>query len=404
MKTDCCIVGGGPAGMMLGLILARAGIDVVVLEKHGDFLRDFRGDTVHPSTLSVLSELGLMETFEKLPQHRVEDLWVKASNGTFSFGNFRGLKPFSYLALVPQWDLLNLLAEAGRAYPNYQLLMNTEGHAPIEEDGHVVGVRATGPGGELEIRARLVVGSDGRHSTLREAAGFEPRDLGAPMDVLWFRLSRKPDDPEDTAGILGRGHMMILLNRGSYWQIAYLVAKGVADALRAGSLEDFRKQLTHLAPFLSDRAQEVENWDALKLLTVKVDRIPRWHRPGLLLIGDAAHAMSPVGGVGINLAVQDAVAAANLLGPVLRDGRTPSEAELAAVQKRREWPVRIIQRIQLTIQRRLIQRALQEDAGPIHIGWLPRTLMRLGFIRSLPARVFGLGFRREHVNLPPKAG
>ncbi|MGH8426408.1 MAG: FAD-dependent oxidoreductase [Gammaproteobacteria bacterium] len=404
MNTQCCVVGGGPAGMMLGLILARAGISVTVLEKHGDFLRDFRGDTAQPSTLSVLDDLGLLERFMQLPVQRTETLTASAANGVFAIGDYRRLKPFPYLALVPQWDLLNMLAEEGRRYPGYRLLMRTEGREFIDEDGRVAGVRAVGPDGPVEIRADLVVGTDGRHSTMRAAAGFEPHELGAPMDVLWFRLSRREGDPETTGGFLGKGQFMVMLNRGTYWQIGYVIAKGGAQSLRAGPLDAFRSRLTALAPFLADRVQEIQSWDALSLLEVQVDRIRRWHRPGLLLIGDAAHAMSPVGGVGVNVAIQDAVAAANILGPVFRAGRAPEEVDLARVQKRRERPVRVMQRVQIVIQNRVVSRALEPGVGAMRIGPFGRFLFRFRFVRRIPARVFGLGFRRERVRLQPKAG
>lgn len=404
MNTQCCIVGGGPAGMMLGLILARAGVSVVVLEKHGDFLRDFRGDTAQPSTLVVLRDLGLLDRFLELPVQRTETLTVGAANGMFTVGDYRGLKPFPYLALVPQWDLLNMLAEEGGRHPGYRLLMRTEGRELIEENGRVVGVRAAGPEGELEIRADLVVGTDGRHSTMRAAAGFEPRELGAPMDVLWFRLSRREDDMDATGGFVGKGQLMVMLDRGAYWQIGYVIPKGAAETLRARGLEAFRAQLTALAPFLADRVQEIQSVDELSLLAVQVDRIRQWHRPGLLLIGDAAHAMSPVGGVGVNVAIQDAVAAANILGPVLLAGRRPEESDLARVQKRREWPVRIMQRIQIVIQHRVVSRALKPEAGAMRIGAFARLLFGFRFVRRLPACLFGLGFRHERVRLAAKSG
>ncbi|MGH8275012.1 MAG: FAD-dependent oxidoreductase [Gammaproteobacteria bacterium] len=404
IETQCCIVGGGPAGMMLGLILARAGVAATVIEKHGDFLRDFRGDTAQPSTLQVLEDLGLLKRFGELPVQWLETLSVAAENGVFPFGDYRGLKPFPYLALVPQWDFLNLLAEEGKRYPGYRLLLRTEGREPIEEKGRVVGVRAMGPDGPLEIRADLVVGTDGRHSTMRRAAGFEPLELGAPMDVLWFRLPRREGDPEVTGGFVGKGQLMVLLNRDHYWQVGYVIAKGGVDALRSRGLDAFRAQLTALAPFLADRVQEIQSMDDLSLLVVQVDRVVRWHRPGLLLIGDAAHAMSPVGGVGVNVAIQDAVAAANILGPVLRDGRCPGEADLAKVQRRRERPVRIMQRIQLLLQRRVVARALEPGSGTMCIGPFLRLLLRLRFVRRIPARLFGLGFRHERVKLPPQAG
>ncbi len=401
IETRCCIVGGGPAGMMLGLILARAGVPVVVLEKHGDFLRDFRGDTVQPSTLRILADLGLLDRFWRLPVHKDEVMHAELANGSFAVADFRGLKDFPYLALTPQWDFLNMLAEESGRYPDYCLLMHTEGREPIEETGRIVGVRAAGPEGEVEIRADLVVGTDGRHSTMRAAAGFEPREFGAPVDCLWFRLSRRAGDREATGGIVGKGQMIVMLNRDSYWQIAYVIAKGGFDAFRARGLEAFREQLAALAPFLAERVGEIQSLDDLNLLSVQVDRLACWHRPGLLLIGDAAHAMSPVGGVGVNYAIQDAVAAANILGPILRAERRLDENDLARVQRRREWPVRVMQRIQITIQNRILSQAIDSASEGLRMGGLAGFLLRFGFVRRIPARLMGYGVRHERVRLKP---
>lgn len=395
--TRCCIVGGGPAGMMLGLLLARAGIGVVVLEKHPDFLRDFRGDTVHPSTLQILSEIGLLDRFNELPQHRVHELKIAFGDRLQPFVDFRGLKPFDYLALAPQWDLLNMLADAGHRYPEFDLRMSTEATSLIENNGRIVGVRANSREGRIDIRADLVIGTDGRHSTMRKSAGLEPVEYGAPMDVLWFRVPRQSDDPEDTFGRAAFGHLMVLLNRDDYWQAAFVVAKGDAALIMANPIEGFRADVGRIAPFLAERVDQIASWDAVKFLEVKVNRLRRWHRPGLLLIGDAAHAMSPVGGVGINLAVQDAVAAANLLAPALLATGQPDEAALRAVQKRREWPTRFTQALQMQIQKRVISHALAQSGSSLQMPRLLRWLLRFRAVRNIPARLIGYGVRREHV-------
>jgi 2-polyprenyl-6-methoxyphenol hydroxylase-like FAD-dependent oxidoreductase len=395
--TRCCVVGGGPAGMMLGYLLARAGVSVIVLEKHADFLRDFRGDTVHPSTLVVLDEIGLLERFEQLPQRKVDQLGILIGGHLQPAIDFRGLKPFPYLTLVPQWDFLDLLADAGRQLPPFDLRLRHEVIGLIEEDGRVAGVRVRSPGGEGEIRADLVVGCDGRNSTVRAAAGLRAEDYGAPMDVLWFRLPRRESDPEDTFGIIGTGHMMGLLNRTDYWQSAYLVPKGGDVALRAEPIEKLRDSVAKLAPFLADRTGVLASWQDVKTLEVRVDRLERWYRPGLLLIGDAAHAMSPIGGVGINLAIQDAVAAANALVPAMRGGGPVDEKPLRAVQDRRLLPTKLTQAAQLQIQKRVVSRALAQSGRPLKMPALVRWLLKFRFIRQIPARLFGYGIRREHV-------
>ena len=398
--TQCCIVGGGPAGMMLGLLLARAGIHVVVLEKHGDFLRDFRGDTVHPSTLQILAELGLFRRFDELDQHRAHRLEISLGDLTQPFVDFAGLKPFDYIALVPQWNFLDLLAEVARRYRVFDLRMRTEGIGLIEENGCVRGVDARGPAGEFDIRADLVVATDGRHSTLRHAAGLRPVDYGAPMDVLWFRIPRHADDPEAPFGRATSGHLMVLINRDDYWQAAYVVPKGQATRLRAQPIASFRAAVAHVAPFLAARTDAIASWDDVKLLEVKVNRLRRWHRPGLLLIGDAAHAMSPIGGVGINLAIQDAVAAANVLAPALRAGRKPDERVLRRIQKRREFPTRFTQGLQVQVQKRVISRVLADNDAPPELPALMRFLLRFRTVRHIPARLLGYGVRPEHVHTP----
>jgi len=386
--------------MMLGLLLARAGVPVAVLEKHGDFLRDFRGDTVHPSTLAILDEIGLRERFDKLPQRRVDHLAGLVAGREQQIVDFRGLKPYDYLALVPQWDFLDMLADAGRKLPAFDLRMRHAATGLIEENGRTAGVRVKSPEGEYELRAELVVACDGRHSTLRESAGLKAREYGAPMDVLWFRMPRHESDPQDTFGIVDRGHMMVLLNRTDYWQVAFLVPKGSDAALRARSIDALRETMAQLAPFLADRKGAIEAWDKISTLSVQVDRLQRWHKPGLLLIGDAAHAMSPIGGVGINLAIQDAVAAANALAQPLLAGGPIDEPLLASIQRRREFPVKVVQKVQITMQKRLISRVLEQSGKPPRVPALMRFLLGFCTIRHIPARLFGYGWRQEHVHAP----
>ncbi|HEX9463104.1 MAG TPA: FAD-dependent oxidoreductase [Alphaproteobacteria bacterium] len=404
LTTRCCIVGGGPAGMMLGFLLARAGVDAVILEKHGDFLRDFRGDTIHPSTLELMYELGLLDEFLKLPHQEATSL--KAQFGRFStpVADFSHLPTHCrYIALMPQWDFLNFLARHGQALPAFALRMRHEATDLLEDAGRVVGVRAKTPDGPVDIRADLVVGADGRHSTVRARAGLEVMELGAPMDVLWFRLSRRPDDPKEIMGIFDSGRIFIMLDRGDYWQCGFVIAKGSRERLEQRGLPSVRDEVARLAPFATDRVGELRSWDDLKLLTVTVDRLRRWHRPGLLCIGDAAHAMSPIGGVGINLAVQDAVAAANLLAAPLRERRVTDD-HLRRVQRRRELPARITQRLQLTIQNRVISPLLSRtDSAALEPPLALRLLARFPVLRRIPARLVGVGVRPEHVR-PLDAG
>ena len=398
LKTSCCITGGGPAGMLLGFLLARMGVAVVVLEKHADFLRDFRGDTIHPSTLDIIHELGFLEEFLKRPHQELRELAGQVGADTVIIGDFRHVPTYcKFLALMPQWDFLDFLKQKAQLYPSFRLLMDTEVTGLIEYNGVVAGVRATTPQGPLEVRAGLVVGADGRHSVVRNA-GLKVIDLGAPMDVMWMRISRRPDDPGQTFGHADRGRILVLLNRDTYWQAAFVIVKGEAGRIRERGLAAFRDEIGRLEPFLRCRLEEVHDWKDVSVLTVTVDRLERWSRPGLLCIGDAAHAMSPIGGVGINLAIQDAVAAANILGAILVD-RTPSEPELHRVQLRRNFPTRATQRLQLTIQNNIIRRVLG-SADALTLPWLLKLLRRWPYLRRIPARIVGVGFRPEHVKTP----
>jgi 2-polyprenyl-6-methoxyphenol hydroxylase-like FAD-dependent oxidoreductase len=384
---------------MLGFLLARAGVDVVVLEKHGDFLRDFRGDTIHPSTLNVMAELGLLDEFLKLPHEKAPVIGGSFMGHQYAFADFRYLPiRCKFIALMPQWDFLNFLADHGRTYPSFHLRMRGEATDLIEDGGRVTGVRATTPDGSLEVRAELTVGCDGRHSTVRERAGFAVDDLGAPMDVLWFRLSKKPSDPNETMGRFDAGRIVVMLDRGDYWQCAFVIRKGAIEETKRAGLPAFRQSIVRLAPVFADRVDELKDWDQIKLLTVAVNRLRRWHRPGLLCIGDAAHAMSPIGGVGVNLAVQDAVAAANLLWPPLNAG-TLREEDLDRVQRRREFPTRVTQRAQVVVQNNVIDRLL--GAGEtLAAPWPLRLTSLFPPLRGIPAWLVGVGVRPEHVHTP----
>ena len=387
--------------MMLGFLLARMGVDVVVLEKHADFLRDFRGDTIHPSTLEVMYELGIVDDFLRRPHQEVRQLKGQIGNETIAVADFTHLPTHcKFLGFMPQWDFLNFIVEQARRYPSFHLKMQAEVTDLIEEGGRVVGVQAQSPEGMLEVRADLTIGADGRHSVVRERAGLAVLNLGAPMDVLWMRVSRQPTDPGQTFGRFDTGRILVFLNREDYWQVAYVIPKGKADELRQQGLPAFRQELVRLAPFLENRVEELRDWDDIKLLTVAVDRLRRWFRSGLLCIGDAAHAMSPIGGVGINLAIQDAVATANILGERLRLG-TVNEGDLAAVQQRRTFPTRATQRMQLIVQNNVIRRVL-DTTRPLTPPWPVRLLGRWRFLQRIPARVVGLGFRPEHVKTPAR--
>jgi 2-polyprenyl-6-methoxyphenol hydroxylase-like FAD-dependent oxidoreductase len=403
MDTTCCVAGCGPAGAVLGLLLARAGVDVVVLEKHNDFLRDFRGDTIHPSTLEILDEIGLADEFLKLPHSKVSKVVLRTTAGQSLELSLERLKTrFRFIAFVPQWDFLEFITRQARRYPSFTLLRNAEVVGLIESNGVVGGVRYRDNEGEHELPALLTVGADGRDSRTRAAAALPRVETSPPMDVLWFRISKRSDEGGAVAGRLGAGKVLVMLDRREYWQVAYVIPKGTAGGLRGRPIEQFRKDVVSVAPELGDRIEEIREWDQVKLLTVRADRLLRWHKPGYLAIGDAAHAMSPVGGLGINVAIHDAVAAANILWRPLSQ-RQVTEADLASVQRARERAVRIMQSFQTFIQSRFLQVVLGSTTVP-SIPWPVRMFTRLPILRDIPPRIVGLGIGRPHVQSPLARG
>jgi len=403
MQVRCCIVGGGPAGMMLGYLLGRAGVDVVVLEKHADFFRDFRGDTVHPSTLQVMDELGLIDGFLKLPHQQLQKM-----DGMFGGTSVRiadlsrvGTK-YPFIAFMPQWDFLNFLREAGQRFASLKVMMNAEATDLIRDGEQIAGVRVMTPEGTIDIRADLTIACDGRHSVVRQRAGLEVEEIGAPMDVLWFRAGKKANEDERLFARVEPGKMMVTFDRGDYWQCAYVIAKGQFDAVTARGLPALLDDVARMAPILKSGLADVKGWDDVKLLTVAINRLKRWTLPGLLCIGDAAHAMSPVGGVGVNLAVQDAVATANLLAAKLASG-CPSEDELDAVRRRREFPVRMTQRMQVIAQNNIVSAALKPGNQPLKVPLVVRLITAVPWLQGITARLVGLGIRPEHVHSPAQS-
>ena len=401
IRTGCCVVGGGPAGMMLGDLLARAGVATTVLEKHADFLRDFRGDTVHPSTLRVMDELGLLDAFLQRPHQPLRKIGGWFGKHHIQLGDFSGLpERYAYIAMMPQWEFLDFLAGAAKKLPAFTLRMCATATGLVDDaEGRVVGVRGSGPDGDFEIRADCTIGCDGRHSTLRAAAALPVQDVGAPIDVLWFRVGRDPAALDDSLARIAPGHLVVTLDRGDYWQCAFVVPKGGADALQRGPIETFRAQVVVAAPILGPHIGDVRSWDDVKLLTVAIDRLTHWSKPGLLCIGDAAHAMSPVGGVGINLAIQDAVATANLLAAKLRQGAVSAD-DLDAVRRRRLWPTKATQAVQVVVQNNVLVPVLSGGGAALEVPLPLRVVSALPVLQRLFARLLGMGARPEHVRSP----
>jgi 2-polyprenyl-6-methoxyphenol hydroxylase-like FAD-dependent oxidoreductase len=398
LQTRCVIAGGGPAGIMAGYLLARAGVPVIVLEKHADFFRDFRGDTIHPSTLELMHELGLLEEFLKLPHQELRELRAVVNNQVVPAADFTKLPTrCKFIAFMPQWDFLNFLSRHAKRFPMFQLYMEAEVVDLLTGDSRVVGVRAKTPKGELEVRADLVIGADGRHSTVHTRAGLEQREFGAPIDVLWMRISKKQGDPRQTLGFFQHGMLLVLLDRDDYWQCGFVIPKGGFDEIKARGLTKFQNDIVRFAEFLRDRASELDDWSKIKLLTVQINRLRDWYREGLLCIGDSAHAMSPAGGVGINLAIQDAVATANLLGEKLRAGSV-SVNDLRQVQARREWPTRLIQRMQVFIHHYVVTGRTSGRRNSLP--FVLRLLKWFPILRQIPARFIGIGPRPEHFRSP----
>jgi 2-polyprenyl-6-methoxyphenol hydroxylase-like FAD-dependent oxidoreductase len=400
MGVDIVIVGGGPAGMVAGLLFARAGLSVTVLEKHGDFLRDFRGDTVHPSTLRIFHDLGLLDRLLERPHDKVRSIGAWVGDRKLEVADFSGFDPrWNFIAMMPQWDFLDFVADEARRYPNFALAMEAEAFGLVREEGRVAGVRYREGGEERELRARLTIASDGRRSVLREEAALPLRTFGAPMDVFWFRLPKPRATENESTGVVVPGRIMALIDRGDYWQCAFVFAKGTADEVRARGIERFRADVAAAARDIPLQVEAIANWEDVKLLTVALDRLERWHAPGLLVIGDAAHAMSPIGGVGINVAVQDAVAAANILAGPMAAG-AGVDSLLPKVQARRMPAVRLIQGFQDAAQRRVVSRLLERQEGPIEPALPLRLLNRFRLLRRLPAGFIGFGYKAERVRSP----
>jgi 2-polyprenyl-6-methoxyphenol hydroxylase-like FAD-dependent oxidoreductase len=394
--ATCCIAGGGPAGVMLGYLLARAGVHVIVLEKHKDFFRDFRGDTIHPSTLELMYELGLLEEFLKLPHQELQRIGGQFGDFAFTGADFSHLPTHcKFIAMMPQWDFLNFLTSQGKRFRTFELRMEHEAIGVLEKDGGVKGIRVKTPEGLMEMEADLVVACDGRHSTVRDAAKFEVMDLGVPVDVLWFHISRKADDSYQALGRIDYGEMLVLINREEYFQAGLIVRKAAFDSVKAAGLPVFRESLLRIAPFLGERVEEIKDWEQVKLLSIQINRLRQWYKPGLLCIGDAAHAMSPAGGVGINYAIQDAVATANLLAEALREHKV-TDALLAQVQERREFPVRIVQ----SLQAKAHNASLNFLGRPVKAKapWQMRAVFRIPGLERIMARGIGLGVRPEHIH------
>ena len=397
-RSRCLVVGAGPAGMLTGLLLARAGVDVVVLEKHADFNRDFRGDTIHPSTLELLHELGLLEEFLRLPHQEVHEIRGIFNGHPVPIADFSRLPtPRKVIAFMPQWDFLDFLSRHARKFPSFVLHMQHEVIDLLFENDRVSGVRAKTPDGERNFLADLVIGADGRHAITHTKAGFELREFGAPIDVLWMRISKRENDPPQSLGFFRHGKLLVLLDRGDYFQVGFVIPKGGLDEIKQRGLTTLHREIVALGPFLEDRIAELDDWNKIKLLTVQINRLRKWSREGLLCIGDSAHAMSPAGGVGINLALQDAVATANLLAAKLRTGPV-SVADLELVQKRREWPTRVIQAMQAFIHRNVVTG--RESKGGDSLPILLRLFLWFPVLRSLPARFIGIGPRPEHIHSP----
>ena len=402
LQTRCVIVGGGPAGMMAGYLLARAGVPVAVLEKHSDFNRDFRGDTIHPSTLELMHELGMLDEFLKQPHQEVREFRAVVNGQVVPVADFRKLPTrCKFIAFMPQWDFLNFLSSHAKRFPTFQLHMETEVVDLLMENSHVIGVRAKTPQGDLEVHADLVIGADGRHSTTQTRAGLEQLQFGVPIDVLWMRMSKKDDDPEQTFGFFQHGELLVLIDRDDYWQAGFVIPKGQFDEIKVRGLAQFQNDIVSFAGFLRDRVAELDDWSKIKLLTVQVNRLREWSCEGLLCIGDSAHAMSPAGGVGINLAIQDAVATANLLAEKLQRGPVRI-GDLRTVQARREWPTRLIQGMQVFIHRRVVTGRMSGEKKTA-LPFVFRLLKWFPILRQLPARFIGLGPRPEHIRSPSAA-